>query len=203
MQDKPFSKNIKPSKKPEKRREKRPPKKITPTYLHNAGLYYLQRFAASREHFRQVMIRKARKSCMHHKEQDFEDCLEMINELVDKFAQTGLLDDDSYTRAVVSSMRRAGKSRKAIMAKLRTKGLDQALVVEKLEQHAQDYDLEEPELQAALIFARKKRLGPYKTDDKKTEEQAMGALARNGFSYDTVQRVLNMSPEEANIALRA
>ncbi len=68
---------------PYKKREKPAPKKITESYLHNSGLYYLQRFSASSEHFRSVMMRKVKKSCMHHTDQDYDACAVMVDKLVE------------------------------------------------------------------------------------------------------------------------
>jgi regulatory protein len=73
------------NKKSEKKTGRKKPKKITAQYLHNAGLYYLQRFAASRGQFRSVMLRKIRRSCMEHREQDYEACAALVEKIVEKF----------------------------------------------------------------------------------------------------------------------
>jgi regulatory protein len=194
--------NKSPHKRAGQRKEKRPPKKITASYLHNSGLYYLQRFSSSSENFRQVMIRKARKSCMHHTDQSMEDCLELINALVEKFISAGLLDDESYTRGVVSSLRRQGKSRRAILAKLRSKGLSADLVSLKLEEHDEEKSDIDAELRAALVFSRKKKIGPYKNDRKTEHEKMLASMARAGFSYETSRSVLEMGLDEAEKLIR-
>ena len=192
--------NIKPeAKKPEKRKQPRPPKKITETYLHNSGLYYLQRFAASSAHFRQVMLRKVKKSCHHHKDQDYEQCSEMVNALVEKFISAGLLDDEAYTKGVINSLRRGGKSRRAVMTKMKIKGLPNDMVTRILNDH--DTDIaetpEEAERHAALIFARKKRIGPFTRDKETPHEKALASMARAGFSYDTCRFIIEMDTAEA------
>ena len=105
--------NIKP--------QKKIPRKISETYLHNSGLYYLERFAASKKHFKFVMKNKVKRSCMHHTEQDFEQCAAWVDALADKFEKVGLIDDDAYTNGLVASLRRKGKSRSAIINKLNIK----------------------------------------------------------------------------------
>lgn len=82
-----------------KQRKQKVPKKITDTYLHNAGLFYLQRFTASRSHFYDVMMRKIKKSCTYHKNQKIEDCESLLKNLIEKFEELGLLDDKSYAKA--------------------------------------------------------------------------------------------------------
>src|SRR5687768_1034793 len=105
-----------------KTRGKKPPKKITETYLHNAGLYYLQRFSASSESFRRVMMRKVERSCRAHPEQDRAECARMVDELVRKFLGAGLLNDGQYAEAMVSTLRRRGLSSRAIQARLAARG---------------------------------------------------------------------------------
>lgn len=192
--------NIKPeAEKQKKRKQPRPPKKITETYLHNSGLYYLQRFAASSNHFRQVMMRKVKKSCHYHKDQDYQHCSELVDALVQKFVEAGLLDDEAYTKGVVNSLRRSGKSRRAVMTKLKVKGLPDHMVSRILNDH--DTDIaetpEEAERNAALIFARKKRLGPFARDKETPHEKALATMARAGFSYDTCRFIIEMDSEDA------
>lgn len=197
--------NSKPPATAQTRAQPRKPKKITETYLHNAGLYYLQRFAASKAQFRDVMLRKVRKSCRAHPDQDEPACVKMVSALVDKFTTSGLLNDESFTRGVVTSTRRLGKSRRAIAAKLKTRGI----TAPQIEAALAEYDERETpggidaESRAAVQFARRKRLGPFKKDENTDVDKMLGAMARAGFSYDTSRRVLEMDLEEAESLLRA
>ncbi len=207
-QDKPNTANSKPAEKSKKaaRRdgEKKPPKKITETYLHNAGLYYLQRFAASKAHFRTVMGRKVKRSCHVHKDQDYEACMTMLDALVEKFENAGLLDDGAYLRGMITSLRRRGLSQKMIYAKLQSKGLTGDKIRTELETFDRENcdNSQEAELLAALRQARKKRLGPFDSLEKSPPEKALAALARAGFSYDTAQKALEMPLEDAEEKLR-
>ena len=195
-QDKP---NITNSKHTREKGEKKPPKKITRTYLHNAGLYYLGRFAASKNHFRTVMGRKVRRSCNYHEDQDYEQCLKLVDEIADQFESSGLLDDGVYLRSMVTSLRRRGLSRKAITAKLQGKGLSASQIADALKTHdAEEYDESlDAELLAAVKQARKKRLGPFDMLQKHAPEKALAALARAGFPYDTARKALEMDLDTA------
>ena len=189
-----------------KRREKRPPKKITARYLHNSGIYYLERFVASKKHFKTVMARKAKRSCMHHKEQDYDECLKLIEELADKFEDMGLLNDALYTTGMVTSLRRRGMSRNAIVQKMRIKGIEASKTISALEEFdGTDHNTEKnAEIAAALRFAKKKKMGPYeiappqnsKEDRTKILNRHMGRFARAGFSYEITKLVLDMNEEE-------
>ncbi|MFK7839982.1 MAG: RecX family transcriptional regulator [Bdellovibrionales bacterium] len=105
------------------KRQKKAPKKITERYLRNSGLYYLERFTASSGHFKTVMTRKINKSCFHHKDQDRQTCIELLDKVTDDLLKQGYLDDEGYIRGMVISLRRSGKSKKAITAKLMQKSV--------------------------------------------------------------------------------
>lgn len=182
--------------------QKKVPKKISETYLHNSGLYYLERFAASKAHFITVMSRKAKRSCMHHTEQNYDECVEMVRKLADKFEKVGLLDDHAYTSARVSSLRRKGLSKTMIVQNMRIKGIQQEQTLSallKLDEENHD-DAYEAEKAAALRLAKKKKIGPYFIHNNKEQDirKSMGMLARAGFSYDIVRTVLehNLDEEE-------
>lgn len=184
------------------RREKKPPKKISADYLYNSGLYYLQRFPASAGHFRAVMMRKVDKSCRHHKDQDRETCARLVDDLVARFVDMGLLNDTGYARGMVTSLRRRGLSQRAIEAKLSAKGLKRDQIAAALSEHADDRPKSEVELLAALRLARRKRIGPFAANTERAERD-MAALARGGFSYDIVSKVMDMDADTAEETLRA
>lgn len=206
-------------KKRQQRKEPRPPRKITERYLHNAGLHYLQRFAASSGHFRNVMMRKVDKSCAHHKEQDRAACEKMLDELIIKFKEIGLIDDFAYARGMVNSLRRKGLSSKAIHMKMRLKCLPSEVIQEALESYNEENNITTPELTAALRLCQRKRMGPFDRNSSaalnvvkdidedevngdreqfnKKKQRQLSALARAGFAYDIAKKALEMSPEDA------
>lgn len=190
-----------------KRREKRPPKKITPTYLHNSGIYYLERFVASKAHFKTVMARKAKRSCHYHTDQPYDECLKMIDEVADKFEAMGLLNDALYTNGMVTSLRRRGMSRSAIIQKMRIKGIDRDNTIAALNalDDAHHDNEKQAEIAAALRLAKKKKMGPYAVtssmnvsdeDTYKITQRNLGRFARAGFSYEISKKVLEMQDDE-------
>ena len=191
--------NIKPSGQQPKKKKPKTPKKISESYLRNSGLFYLQRSTASSGHFKSVMLRKVKKSCAFHKDQDYETCVTMVEKLTDQFLKEGLLDDDGYVRGMVNSLRRQGKSRQAIFAKLQSKRVPSETIETALNTFDEDHfeDTREAELIAALKVARKRKLGPYDLTQKYDFDKALSILARQGFSFDTSRSVLKKNMEEA------
>ncbi|MGQ0527074.1 MAG: regulatory protein RecX [Alphaproteobacteria bacterium] len=183
------------AKKPAKK--KRAAQKISADYLHNTGLYYLQRFSASRRHFESVMMRKVDKSLREHPDQDAQPCAALVRQLADTFERSGLLDDLAYTRAMVKSLRARGKSKRFITDKLRHRGLKEDMVTANITDHDQSVYEGEGDFFSALIFARKKKIGPFSQTENADPQKIMAQMAQAGFSYDILQKILKMPQAEA------
>ncbi|MBL6933689.1 MAG: regulatory protein RecX [Rhodospirillales bacterium] len=172
----------------EKRRQKIP-RKVTPTSLENIALYYLERFATSSQNLRQVLLRRVQRSAKHH-DTDVEACAGLIDDLIRRYLASGLLDDQAYARAQASSLNRCGKSLRAISVHLRQKAIPSGIIDETLD--ALKEEIGEPDLAAAIAYARKRRIGPYRNSDKPPEnlDKELAALARSGFSYSLAKRIV-------------
>lgn len=176
------------------------PKKVTASWLHNSGLYYLQRFSASTAHFRTVMMRKIDLSCRTHTDQNRDDCTRMLDDMIADFVRQGLLNDRAYAETAILSLRRRGLSRRAIMTRLQAKGMDTETLATLLDQ--QDTEdgrstAEDGDLHAALRLARRRRIGPYTTVDKEIDrDKAIATLGRAGFTYGIARAVVDMTAEE-------
>ncbi|HEY8191176.1 MAG TPA: RecX family transcriptional regulator [Alphaproteobacteria bacterium] len=168
-------------------------RRISETYLHNAGLHYLQRFATGEGNFRRVMKRKIDNSCRAHPDQDRADCLRMLDELVTKFRRSGLLDDGNYAGAAVRTMRRRGLSARAINAKLTAKGVAVEIVATAIAACDAELKSQNGDMVAAARHAMRRRLGPFAraTTEERTSKE-LSSFARAGFSYEIAQRILKM-----------
>lgn len=181
---------------------RRPPRRISATYLHNAGLHYLGRFAASSAHFRRVLMRKIDRSCAFHTDQDREECIKLLDTLIARFQDSGLLNDGAYTRGMVESLRRRGLSSRMIHVKLSAKGLGREAIRKALETY-EDSTEDDTEFTAALKLARRKKLGPFARAPapENAAQKSLAVLARAGFSYETARRVLDLQDDDIDIQL--
>jgi len=170
------------------RREPRPPRKVTPGYLENAALYYLQRYAATESQLRRVMMRRVDRSVKAHGT-DRAEAVAWLALLVEKLRRGGLLDDSAYASMKARSLRSSGRSGRMISQKLLMKGVPADLVKSKVQEVTSEVSEEE----AARIWARKKRLGCFRPEERRREEDRrrdLGAMARAGFSFAVAKRVL-------------
>lgn len=168
-------------------------KKITASYLENAGAYYLERFSASIAQFRTVMGRKIALSCRDHPEQDKDECIRLLDAVVKKFENLGYLNDRTYAQMLVNGLVYKGTSSTKMKMTLQQKGVPSELIEELMPRRTRDEDR-----MAALLWAKKKRLGVFATRERENEKQkGLASLARSGFDYDTANWVMNLSHEEA------
>jgi regulatory protein len=175
------------------------PRKITGRYLENAALYYLQRYATSADNLRRVLTRKIKRSCTFHGDNP-EDFTPLVEQLIERYIRSGLLNDKGFAEARVAALRRQGRSAQAIIAKLQAKGLSKSDIEQALA--ADDSEKEDgAEMQAALALARKKKLGvfnPTPPTDPKAKQKELAAMARAGFSFDVAKRAMEYDGEETD-----
>ena len=151
---------------------------------------YLERYASSAEKLRRVLIRKVATAaaCGERIAAAFRDA---IDEVVAKSLRIGLVDDARYAEGRVASLRRRGGSARAIRAKLSIKGVDGATIAAALE--AGDDDEET----AALAFARRRKLGPYRPGDRAPYRgKDLAALGRAGFGFGIARRIVDAERED-------
>lgn len=179
--------------------------------LREAALAHLARFATTEQGLRQVLDRRLRRWSVRASRaglpnEDIESAIASlrpaIDEIVASMTDLGAVDDADYARNRALSLTRTGRSRRAVEAHLANKGVDQDTAREALNDslgERSDNSAQEAELAAALVLARKRRLGPFQRPDREEEDplKALGVFARNGFSRDVAQSVLDMDSDEA------
>jgi regulatory protein len=181
-------------------RKRSAPTKITATSLNNIALHYLERFASSAENLRRVLMRRVKRAAAHHGS-DMAEGAALVEALIRRFEQSGLLDDQRYAAAKAASLRRRGGSRRAISGRLAQQGVDAELVAETLQ--VLEAEPGGGDLAAACAFIRRRRLGAYRSAMSRPgiPEKDMAALARAGFSFEIARRVLGCADVAAVEAL--
>ncbi len=164
--------------------------KATPERLEKAALAYQGRYAAPAAHLSRMLLAKVERSAWFHGT-DREAGAAAVETIVQRLVERGLVDDALYAEARTRSLRRRGASGRAIRGRLAAKGVAPALVERALDRL--DRDLGAPELAAALAYARRRRIGPYRTPAARgaARNRDLAALGRQGFDYDTARRVID------------
>lgn len=170
-------------------KQKKQPRKITQSSLRNIALYYLQRYASSKENLKRVLMRRVHKSAQVH-ELDMDEATGWVDQLVDQLAASGMVDDRTYAEGKMRSLYRRGASPNKISQTLRHKGVSAEIIEETL---AILYESAvDPTLVAAIRLAKRRRLGPYCQRGSRQEraQKDLASLARAGFDYQTAHKVI-------------
>lgn len=176
----------------------REPRRVTKSSLENAALHYLERFSASAEALRRVLLRRVDRAARCHGD-DPEDGALLVSQLVERYVAAGLLDDRQYATAKSKSLLRRGKSTRAIRQHLIGKGIAQDHIDAAMTEISGDVGDADtpPDLAAALAYARRRRLGPYRPAELREvhRDRDLAALGRAGFSWEIAREVIDGAPK--------
>ena len=175
------------------RRGSRP---VTSEDLEAQALDYLARFASSAANLRRVLKDKVERSARLHGT-NREAGLAAVDRLVERLTAAGVVDDRRFAEGRAQSLLRRGASRRMIAGKLAEKGVGDAEIAAAL---AGLTDLTpDPELAAAVAYAKRRRLGPFRPPDSRAahRDRDLAALGRAGFSLGLARRVVEAEDAEA------
>ena len=152
---------------------------------------YVSKHSTSRANLEKIIARRASR---RYPDLASEKAAEIARKTADFFVEHLFVDDAAYAEARVRSGVRKGHSRRRIAAGLVETGVAAETAAEALS-GADD-------MAAALAFARRRRIGPWRRgeDNRETRDREGAALARSGFSYEISRRIVSMSLDEAEEA---
>ncbi|MEN2785731.1 regulatory protein RecX [Sphingomonas qilianensis] len=164
-------------------RERRPVPPLDAAALERLALRYVERFATTRGRLVDYLLRKIR-------ERGWDGAAADPVALAEKLAELGYIDDRAFGEARAAAMARRGLGQRRVSATLRQAGIaedDAAALAPAIEDRA---------LQAALTFARKKRIGPFAlaVPDRAVREKQIGAMIRGGHDFTLARRIATMAP---------
>lgn len=171
--------------------------------LQAAALTHLARYAATEAGLTQVLRRKidrwARQSEAEPDSiaQTTALAKSAVKSIVSRLAESGAVSDAAFAQSRARSLARAGRSRRAIGAHLAAKG-----VPAEMASDAAPHDAAQ-EQAAALIHARKRRLGPWRKAEASPDiaRRELASLARAGFAHGVAAQALKMPLDDAEAAI--
>ena len=167
-------------------RNKRPPAALDEAGLERLALFYAERYATTRFKLRAYLSRKLR-------ERGWAGQAEPpLDGLIERFGQLGYVDDRAFASSRASSLIRRGYGERRVAEALRAAGIESA-DSESAREEARDGAWE-----AALRFARRKRIGPWaeKVPDRDGRRKAAAAMLRAGHDPAHVRRLVGARPGE-------
>jgi regulatory protein len=164
--------------------------------LYDAALRYVARYATTQARLRQVLERRIEQWKRSAEDRDVAADIAgkaraAVPGVVERVVTLGLVSDTAFAESRVRSLTRAGRSKRMVAAALAAKGVGAetaraAIAGDEME-----------ELTAALILARRRRIGPFRKTADGDRNREFGMLARAGFPRNIATAALDMEPEEA------
>ncbi|HVI99617.1 MAG TPA: RecX family transcriptional regulator [Sphingomonas sp.] len=164
---------------------RRPPKPLDAAALDRLALRYVERFATTRAKLAAYLARKVR-------ERGWEGAAADPEEVADRMAALGYVDDRAFAEARARSMTRRGLGGRRVSAALRVAGVAQE------DAEAAAPIVESGAMDAALAFARRRRIGPFGASrpDRALREKQLAAMIRAGHDFAIARRIVDMAPGE-------
>jgi len=168
------------------RRAKRVPKPLDAARLEELALAYVARFATSRAKLEAYLLRKLRERGWAGESGPAVEALSA------RFVAAGYVDDAAFARAKSGSLLRRGYGQRRIGEALGAAGIGEDI-------RAEVRAGEGARRQAALVMARKRRLGPFgpPAADRGAREKQIAALLRAGHGLDSARELVNAASVEA------
>lgn len=179
----------------------RPPKPAGPAptraSLHEAALRHLSRFAATEAGLVRVLDRRVQRwARMAEAEgaapaEGVAAARTAVREVARALVAAGAIDDAAFAQARAARLTRAGRSRRATTAHLAAKGVAAETAAAALPTEAEEFA-------AALAYAKRRRIGPFRAEaDADARQRDLAALARAGFPRAVAERAVAMDADAA------
>jgi len=153
--------------------------------LNNLGLRYVERFATTRAKLGAYLDRKVRERGWSG------DAPPDTAAMAARFADRGYVDDSGYALAKARSLSARGYGKRRLSDALRAAG------VEEQDSGAARDHADEEAVDAAIRFARRRRIGPFAAGEAaspQARDKALGAMVRAGHDYSLARAIVAMAP---------
>ena len=167
-------------------RNKRPAAALDEEGLERLALFYAERYATTRFKLRAYLGRKLR-------ERGWDGAGEPpLDALIERFDRLGYVDDRAFASSRASSLIRRGYGERRVAEALRAAGIESA------DSEGAREEARGGAWEAALRFARRKRIGPYAEEapDRDRRSKAAAAMLRAGHDMAHVRKILDARPGE-------
>lgn len=154
--------------------------------LERLALFYAERYATTRFRLRAYLGRKLR-------ERGWAGTGDPpLDALVERFGRLGYVDDRAFAESRAASLIRRGYGERRVAEALRAAGIESG----DSEQAREEAKGEA--WNAALRFARRKRIGPFAAEapDREGRRKAAAAMLRAGHDMAHVRRLVDAAPGE-------
>ena len=181
-------------------RNKKKSLEVTVEEMRNFALAYVEKYAPSKQQLKTYLLKKYLKiSIPNVKKQDVTNLIDIV--LVD-LEKSKFINDKFYSESKAKNMIQRGNSINKIRSYLISKGINDKFVKETLDKIKENND--DQDFFSAIKVCKKKKIGPHRSEDNRPIffKKDIGILARNGFSFETSKRIMDLSKDEYEKIIR-
>ena len=166
------------------RRSQRPLEPLKPADLEWFALRYVERYATTRAKLNDYLKRKIRERGWGG-----EGSPDPIG-LAQRMADLGYIDDRAFAEAKAGAMGRRGLGARRVRQALWLAGIEEA------DAAAATPIVEEDVVASAILFARRKRIGPFAREvaERPMQDRQLAAMLRAGHSPALARAIVRMAP---------
>lgn len=176
----------------QRRRRERPP--LDPEKLRELALTYVGRFATTRARLSAYLSRKVRERGWSGEQPPD------VGAIAERLASLGYIDDAAFALSKSRTLTGRGYGARRVRQSLRAAGIEQE------DAEPATALAEADAVEAALRFARRRRIGPYGSGggDRVARERALAAMIRAGHDVSLANAILSLEPgSEVDIEMLA
>lgn len=165
-------------------RSTRAPVPLDPRRLEELAVGYVGRYATTRAKLTAYLARKLRERGWDGERQPD------LEAMAARFAELGYVDDAAYALAKSQALSNRGYGKRRLEQKLRLAG-----VAEEDSAAARDH-ADEAALDAAVRYARRRKIGPFAADapDPRRREKSVAAMVRAGHPFAIARIIADLPP---------
>ena len=167
-------------------RNKKPAAALDGEGLERLALFYAGRYSTTRFKLRAYLLRKLRERGWAGRGEP------ALDSLIERFERLGYVDDRAFASSRASSLIRRGYGERRVAEALRAAGIESG------DSEGAREEAREGAWEAALRFARRKRIGPWadRAADRDGRRKAAAAMLRAGHDMAHVRRLVDAAPGE-------
>lgn len=181
-------------------KKQRKPTKPTRALVERWAESYVNRYYSPEASLRATLERRIRRGCeAHHTDQaEAHGWAEIV---ITRLRQAGVIDDARWARDKARALAERGVPARGIRQRLRVKRLDATYIDAAIAALGVDRAGEPVDAawEAAIAYARRRRLGPFRRDSTTRAafaQKDLAALARAGHSYGVARQILDAESAE-------
>ena len=173
---------------------------VTVDEMRNFAFAYVEKYAPSKQQLKTYLLKKYMK--LSASDVRKKDVNKLIDIVLSDLEKNRFINDQFYSESKAKSMIQRGNSINKIRNYLIGKGINETFIKDTV--HKIKEDNSDQDFFSAIKLCKKKKIGPHRSEDNRPIffKKDIGILARNGFSFETSKRIMDLSKDEYEKIIR-